>query len=143
MADLELSTAIEAPIDVVWSILADVERMPEWTASMRSVSLETGPSLQRGSRARIKQPWLRAGTWTVDLFDPPRYFSWRSRTGSVETTGGHLLTDRGAVTEATLTIRHAGRGARLVGTLLRPLVWHYLQLELAGLKTRAEEAGRS
>jgi uncharacterized membrane protein len=140
MLELEVSTTIQAPIDVVWGVLVDVERMPEWTPSMRSVSLEIGRALHRGSRARIKQPWLRAGTWTVDLFDPPRYYSWRSRTGSIETVGGHLLTDRGPVTDATLTIRHSGRGATLAGTALRPLVRHYLHVELRGLKTRAEEA---
>jgi len=68
----EGSTTIDAPIDIVWSVLVDVERMPEWTPSMQSVHLLEGPALRRGSRVRIKQPRLAASTWTVDLFDPPR-----------------------------------------------------------------------
>jgi hypothetical protein len=88
---------------------------------------------------RIKQPWLRAAVWTVDLFDPPRYFSWRSRTGTVETTGGHLLEERDGATRATVTIRHSGSGAALAGLLLGPLVRRYVMWELRGLKARSEQ----
>lgn len=141
MHGYELSTTIDAPIDVVWRVLVDVERMPEWTASMRSVRLEECDELRRGSRAWIKQPWLRAGRWTVDLFDPPRYFSWRSRSGSIETTGGHLLDDRGGATLATFTVRYSGSGAGIVGLLIGPLIRRYVDLELRGLKARAEQMG--
>jgi Polyketide cyclase / dehydrase and lipid transport len=125
---------------VVWDILVDVERTPEWTPSMRSVHLEVGRVLHRGIRAHIKQPWLRRSTWTVDLFDPPRYFSWHSRSGPIETKAGHQLTDLGTATFATLTIRHSGPGAWLVGSLVRPLERRYVNWELQGLEARAQQA---
>ena len=106
---------------------------------MRSVRLIDGGGLSRGSRVRIKQPWLPAASWTVDLFDPPRHFSWRSRTGLIETVGSHLLEDRDQSTVATLTIQHDGPGALVVGVLTGPLTRRYVNRELSGLKTRTEQ----
>ena len=138
MPSYEVSSTIGAPIDVVWSVLVDVERMPEWTSSMRSVRLLDGSGLGRAGRVRIKQPWLAASTWTVDLFDPPRYFSWRSRSGPVETTAAHSLEDLGHATAATLSISHSGPGAAIIGLLIAPLTRRYVDRELRGLKARAE-----
>jgi Polyketide cyclase / dehydrase and lipid transport len=113
----QVSTTIDAPIDLAWSVLVDVERMPEWTTSMRSVRLSDGEALRQVSRVHIKQPWLRATTWTVDVFDPPRHFSWRSRTGTIETVASHLLEDRDQTNgcnvrhPASRTWRTGGRAA--------------------------------
>jgi len=139
MPGYQVSTTIEAPIDLAWSVLMDVERMSEWTTSMRSVRLLDGEALRGGSRVHIKQPWLRAATWTVDVFDPPRRFSWRSRTGTIETMASHLLEDRGHTTVATFAIQHEGVGARVVALLTGPLTRRYVQRELSGLKTRTEQ----
>ena len=139
MSGFEVSRTIDAPIDVVWDVLVDVERMPEWTSSMRTVQLLNGAVLQRGSLVRITQPWLRPATWVVDLLDPPRHFTWRSRTGPVETVAGHLLEDRGTTTQANLSIRHSGPGSGVVGLLTGPLIRRYVEREITGLKARAEE----
>lgn len=141
MPGYQVATTIEAPIDVVWDVLSDVTRMPEWTSSMRSVRLLGSGALGRTSRVRIKQPWLPASTWSVELFEPPQYFSWRSRTGLVETVGGHRLEDRGDATEVTFTIRHSGPGAEMVGLLIGPLTRRYVDLELGGLRTRVAGGG--
>jgi uncharacterized membrane protein len=132
------STTIDAPIDLTWRVLVDIEKMPEWTSSMRVVRLLGGGQLARDSRVRIEQPWLRPAIWTVDLFDPPSYFSWRSRTGLVETVGSHLLEDRGQTTLATLAIQHNGPGAGAVALLSGPLTRRYVRRELFGLKSRTE-----
>lgn len=136
MSGYQVSTTIDAPIDVVWAVLSDVTRMPEWTASMHSVRLLNAGTLGRSSRVRIKQPWLPESIWSVELFDPPRYFSWRSRTGLIETVGGHCLQARRGATRATFTIEHLGPGAGIVGLMIAPLTRRYMNLELNGLKTR-------
>lgn len=139
MPAYQVSTTIEAPMELAWSVLSDVERMPEWTTSMRSVRLLAGEALRGGSRVHIKQPWLRAATWTVDVFEPPRRFSWRSRTGTIETLASHLLEDRDHATVATFAIQHEGPGARVVALLTGPLTRRYVQRELSGLKARTEQ----
>ena len=56
----ETSIAIDAPPEQVWTVLTDVERWPEWMASMTSVTLIGGAGLAVGSKARIKQPKMPA-----------------------------------------------------------------------------------
>jgi len=135
----QVTTTVSAPIDLVWKVLVDVQRMPQWTSSMRSVQILDGSVLGTGTRVRVKQPWLLAATWKVDLFDPPRQFTWSSRTGLVTTVGSHLLEDHGPATVATLGIEHSGPGAGAVALLFGPLTRDYVNRESSGLKRRTEE----
>jgi uncharacterized membrane protein len=59
----EATIDVAAPAQLVFEVYTDVERRPEWTASVTSVErLDQGP-LSVGSRARIKQPRLPAAVW--------------------------------------------------------------------------------
>jgi len=66
---------IDAPREKVWTVMTDVERWPEWTASVTSVALLDKAPFDVGSHARLCQPRLPVAVWTVTVFEPERYFS--------------------------------------------------------------------
>ncbi len=68
------SIRIAAPRAVVWAILTDVERWPEWTASMRSVQYVGAARLTLGGQVRIKQPGMPALVWEVTALVPQESF---------------------------------------------------------------------
>lgn len=129
---------VAAPAAVVWAVLADVEAMPTWTASMDEVRrLDDGP-FRLGSRARVRQPALPPATWVVDEWEPPVVFAWTSRAPGVRTRGRHevrsLDGERSAV---TLSIRQDGALAGVLWRWTGATARRYVDLELAGLAAEA------
>ncbi len=57
---------ISASADRVWSVMSDIERWHEWTASITSVERLTSGALGIGSKARVRQPKLPPA-----MFGPP------------------------------------------------------------------------
>ena len=67
---------VDAPRTAVWPVLRDVERWPEWTASVREARFRSGPALEVGAQVRVVQPRLPAGVWTVTKCEAGRGFEW-------------------------------------------------------------------
>lgn len=71
---------IDAPADLVYDIISDIERLPEWaaeTASCRWISLATGPAVGarfRGTNAHNGRRW--GNECVVTDVDPGRRFGW-------------------------------------------------------------------
>ena len=135
------SIEIAAPPGRVWAVMTDVERWPEWTPSMTSVTrLDDGP-LVVGSRARVKQPKLSSALFTVtDVTDTAarRSFTWRMSAPGVRGVATHVVEPAGAGARATLSVEFAGPLGGLVARLYGGLTERYLALEAEGLKRRAE-----
>ena len=137
------SIDIDAPPEVVWPVMADGERWPEWTASVTSVRrLDKGP-LRIGSRALIRQPRFPLAVWTVTALEPGRRFVWRSGMPGMWVYGDHAVEPLARGTRATLRLTYDGLLARLMGRLTRGITNRYLDMEASGLKQRSEENARA
>ena len=139
--DIKRVIDIAAPPDQVWAVMADVERWPEWTASVRSVErLDQGP-FGVGSRARIRQPRLPVAIWTVTALEPGRYFEWRSPAPGLLSVGGHRVDAAGDhASRVTLSLTWRGPLAPVVRLLFGKLARRYVEMEAQGLKRRCEAA---
>ncbi|HTS30078.1 MAG TPA: SRPBCC family protein [Bryobacteraceae bacterium] len=139
MTDFEIAFEIQAPPEVVWSHMRDVERWPEWTPTVRSVKLLDSGPLRAGSRAIIRQPKLPPAKWRVtELDDRGRSFTWVSASPGVSVIARHWVEARGMNSRAILSLRFTGMFAGLLGRLTRGLNERYLALEGNGLKQRSE-----
>ena len=131
---------VDAPAERVWQVYSDVERWPEWTASVSTARFEAVGPLAIGARVRIKQPRLPAVTWTVTALEPGRSWTWENRSPGATTSADHQLTplDDGR-THVDLSIEQRGVLGRPLGWLLRRLTRRYLRLEAEGLRRCSEE----
>lgn len=133
------SVDIDAPVPTVWEVVSDVDRWPEWTASIRSVRRSrTGP-LTVGERVVVAQPRLPTVTYTVTAVDPGLAFTWEAGNAVSRGVGEHVLTPRvGGGCTATLRVVQHGPAAPLAAVLLRRIARRYVRMEAEGLKARSE-----
>jgi uncharacterized protein YndB with AHSA1/START domain len=142
MSVFSTTVDIDAPPARVWEVMSDVERWPEWTASVRRLTRKDAGPFGLGSRVRIEQPKLRPADWEVTSFEPGRTFTWVTRSVSLLATGTHSIEPAAGGTRATLSIRFEGLLAPVITWVARGLIERYLGLEAAGLKRRSEETAR-
>ncbi len=143
---------IEAPADVVWQLLSDVERMPAWTGAMSRVTI-LGPerAIVVGARVEVEQPGLPAATWEVDGITEGQGFSWSSSgTPGVRTGTAHRITplpgaglDGGAACEVTTAVARSGMLAGLTDLAAGPRARELADSLLADLRSAAELRARN
>jgi uncharacterized protein YndB with AHSA1/START domain len=140
MRHFSISVAIAAPPARVYEVMTDIERWPEWTASVAKIR-RLGPApLAVGSRAIIWQPKFPPALWTVTANEPGRSFTWVSTAPGLRVIGHHRVDHAAAGSLATLTLQLDGVFGGLWGRLTGGITTRYLRLEAAGLKTRSEAA---
>ncbi|EAP98542.1 hypothetical protein JNB_00200 [Janibacter sp. HTCC2649] len=131
---------IAATPERVWEVMTDVERWPEWTDTVTSVTrLDEGP-LAVGSKARVEQPKLPPTEYTVTEVEPGRSFTWVAKGPGVLTMARHSVeAQSGGGTRALLSVEQTGLLGVVMGRLFfKGLTDRYLALEAAGLKARSE-----
>ena len=140
--DFAISVDIAAPPPVVWAVMRDVERWPEWTTTVTRIErLDSGP-LTVGSRLRIRQPKLLPADWTVTEIADDRGFKSITRGPGISVTAHHWIAPIERGSRVTLSIQFHGALGGLIARLTRRLNTEYLGIEAAGLKRRAEERAR-
>ena len=133
---------IIAPPDVVWQVMSDVERWPEWTASVSSVTRTSGGPLRVGATARVRQPKLAPADFTVTRWEPHRGFDWMTKNPFVTAVGGHWIDRMANGSRVTLSVEFSGALAPLIGWVYGRLTTRYIEMEAAGLKRRSESLTR-
>src|SRR5262249_22807064 len=123
----------------VWSVLIDVERWPEWTASVTKLERLDEAAFGLGSRVRIRQPKLGTTDWLVSEFEQGRLFSLQMKSVGGSTVGRHAVQPSEHGCTVTLTIDQNGWLAWLLRPFLVGLTRSYVQIEAQGLKKRCEQ----
>lgn len=136
---VERTIDIEASPEAVWAVMVDVERWPDWTASMTRVErLDQGP-FGPGCVVRITQPRVPAFQWRVTQFDAGRSFTWEARSLGGHTVASHFVEPLGGGrTRVRLVVNSTGWFVRLIAGRLQRLTEEYMDLEAQGLKRRCE-----
>jgi uncharacterized membrane protein len=132
-----IAVDIAAPASTVWSVISDVERWPEWTASISRVKPLSSTPLQVGSRFRVHQPKLPPAFWRVTEIHSGTDFTWVSVAPGVRVTASHAVEPTATGSRATLSIRYEGRIGAWLARWVGRLNDQYLALEADGLKARA------
>ena len=131
---------IDAPADAIWSVMTDVHRWPEWTASISAVeSLQDGP-LQVGNRYRVRQPRLPQAVWTVTELIPGRSFTWINRSPGLTSTGIHRIDSAADGTLIGELVLHQAGALSFLARPFARLTSRYVEMEAAGLKATSEAA---
>lgn len=137
------SVEIEAPASSVWEVFADVERWPEWTASVTRIVARDGAGLEVGKRFEISQPRMPRLVWEVIALEPGVSWTWRQRSPGATTLATHEVEARGPDrTVVRQRLEQRGPLGVLTGVLMRRMTRRYLGLEAAGLKARSEQLRR-
>ena len=134
----EQSVDIEASPAVVWAVMKDVERWPEWTPGVTSVRPLGGGSLDVGRRVVIRQPRLPPAMWRVTEVEEGRGFTWVSRAPGLRVVGRHWIEPTESGSRATLSIDYRGALGGVLARLTDTLNRRYLAMEAEGLKRRSE-----
>ncbi|MGO8769498.1 MAG: SRPBCC family protein [Mycobacterium sp.] len=136
----EDSIEIDAPPRLVWDVFSEVERWPEWTASVTSLVGLDGSTLAVGKRFAIKQPRLQKLVWKVTEIEPGASWTWAHRSPGVLVTARHYVTARpGGRTLVRQQLDQSGVLGALVGRLTVTRTKRFLALEAQGLKARSEQ----
>jgi uncharacterized membrane protein len=134
---------IDASAKLVWDVFSDVERWPEWTASVTSLKALDGPGLAVGKRFEIKQPRLPKLVWEVTALDEGTSWTWEQRSPGGRTIAVHEVSADGARSRVRQRLDQQGPVGGLVARFMRGTTKRYLELEAQGLKARSEQLSGS
>jgi uncharacterized membrane protein len=142
-APIESLVVIDAPIERVWAVVADIEGQPRWMLEMKSVRLLTKGPIGVGTRGEATVRIMGMSTTdpvTITEFEPPTRFAVRHE-GSF--TGGGLVTLESGVDGTTTIVRWTetlvGPVFPYLGAIVqRPILGAIFQADLERLRELVE-----
>jgi uncharacterized membrane protein len=135
---------IDAPPQLVWEVFTNVERWPDWTASVTSLVGLDGSSLAAGRRFAIKQPGMAKLVWQVTEIDPGRSWTWVQSSPGARVTARHEVIARpDGRTLVRQQLDQRGVLGAFVGRLMVKKTKRFLHIEAQGLKARSEQLSRA
>lgn len=137
--DFSITMDIPAPPPLVWAVMTDLERWPEWTASVSRVKRLSVEALQVGSRVRIHQPKLPPAFWRITELNPNTGFTCVSVAPGVRVVARHWIDSVPDGCRVTLSIHYQGLLGAILARWVGELNDRYLVLEASGLKARCLE----
>jgi len=126
---------IAAGQQVVWDLLTDFERWPEWQPNIRSISISG--EVAEGSVFRWK-PGPTTITSTIRHVDPPREIAWTGKTFGISAVHVWRLEPAGAGTSVSTEESWAGIMVRALRGSMRKMLQKELDTGLERLKAEAE-----
>jgi uncharacterized membrane protein len=131
---------IDAPLDVIWSVLTDFERYPEWARDIKEVVVLERDDEGRATRVHFRAAAMgRSTSYTLryQWDDAPHRLPWELVDGDIMRVldGAYEFAENGASTDVTYHLRvelavplpgfvKRRAEARIVGTALRELRDH-------------------
>lgn len=134
----EHTVDIAAPPDVVWRVLADVERWPDWTPTMTTVKALDPLPLRTGVRVQVQQPGLRPAVLVVKSIEEGRRFLWASKQAGLGFAADHVVTPTPEGSRVHLLAEFSGVLAPAVALIYGRKVRRFVTTEAESLKRRAE-----
>ena len=130
---LEESVEIAKPQEVVYMLVRDLERGPEWQETLESVDVQAGTEVRRVAGFR------QEATFLVLEDDPPRRLAISSEGGPAKVRATFQLEPDGDGTRVVFTLDLELRGpSRLAGGLFKSVAQRELRTSLRRLKEVAE-----
>jgi carbon monoxide dehydrogenase subunit G len=130
---LEDSIHVDRSPEVVYALVRDLERAPEWQDSLESVDVEAGTEVRRFGGRRVEASFF------VLEDDPPRRFAISSEGGPAEARAEFDLEPDGDGTRVVFTVDLRLRGAaRLASGVVKPTAQREMRADLERLKELAE-----
>lgn len=133
------SVDIEAPADLVWTLLSDVLSWPQRLPTVTSVAPLGNATLAPGARFHVVQPKVRPATWEVTSVERGRSFIWQSRSFGLTMIANHVIDPAGnSRCRLRLDFAFAGVLGRLAAIFAGALAQRYIVIEGQTFKDLAE-----
>jgi uncharacterized protein YndB with AHSA1/START domain len=133
--EVEIDVVIESPLEEVWALVSDAERLPEWLDEFEAVVRESDGPVGKGTVSRYTlAPGHRSGTFEIVEWVPGRRIAWDGpplpwRGGAARPRGSFEVTAAGE--GRTRFVSHYQ--PELTGTmaLMRPILRRWLRRQRA------------